>query len=152
MKQILIITLLFILQSIPSFGGSLNGKGLVCVNIIDPDNFVNSYVGFHFENEFMYEYYFNTDKDKVSLRNVQWDYKTDEKYIWWLSKMYGGYFPPDGHYHIDRKTLRLYMTVGKKLMFQCEVVDNKTEFDRRLNVTQNLLQSVYDGRMKDNKI
>ena len=35
MKKILLITLLFILQSIPSFGNSIDGKGIVCNSFRD---------------------------------------------------------------------------------------------------------------------
>ena len=50
-EKILLVTLIFILQSFPSFGGSLDGKGFICKEYERP-HFELPFEGFLFENKF----------------------------------------------------------------------------------------------------
>ena len=74
MKQILLITLIFILQSIPSFGSPLDGTNLICKDSTVRKNDVDIqylYVPIYFEEGQIHRGEYYTVKDKVYLlRNL----------------------------------------------------------------------------------
>ena len=68
-----LITLIFILQSIPSFGGSLDGTYLMCNNIegyYKIGNVMKFYVGISFENNKLRRTDYHIEKDEIFLNTT----------------------------------------------------------------------------------
>ena len=146
MKKILLITLIFILQSFPSFGNSIDGKGLVCNSFRD-----RSFdKGFFFEERTFGKDIFRVKqfqmgllKDKYRLEiSYYHDYKTTKDYIMWSGK----------YWTLDRESLLLYENNLTKPKYICEVYNSKDLWMGKLNSIKEKLQNDYDEEMKDNKI
>ena len=92
MKKILLITLIFILQTIPTFGNSLDGKGFICKEY-ERSYFELPFEGFLFEDNMLVHYQFIQLKNDVIIDKHNYDYKTDENSIHWKN------------HRLDRKSL-----------------------------------------------
>ena len=61
MKKLILITLILILQSFPSFG-SPNGKGLICECILCPEDMMEFGTYYEGKNPSVYGYWLENDK------------------------------------------------------------------------------------------
>jgi hypothetical protein len=113
MVKNILIAFTFILLPFPSYGGSLDGKGMICGNI----------VGYWFENSAIHIH--QISGHKISI--------TDDKYnevgtdiVEWGQTKAGNKNSVRYLTKLNRKTL----TVGK---LQCNLVRSKVEISKRLN-------------------
>ena len=137
MKKILLITLIFILQSIPSFGSSIEGKGLIC----EHPKF-EWYIGFFFEGGKVFTDRFDVSKDKYRITALPThEYETTKNLIYWDEKFW----------KLDRKKLELTISTDINKL-SCEVIEHLTAYENRLNYLLQKLQNEYDEETKDNKI
>ena len=135
MKKILLITLIFILQSISSFGSSIEGKGIVCLSELE-----KYHVGFFFEGGKVFYDYFEVSKDQYRIQEgIPSEYKTTKDTIYWNEE----------YWLLDRETLWLF---EGGLLYSCEVMEHLTAYENRLNYLIQKLQNEYDEETKDNKI
>ncbi len=150
MKKILLITLIFILQSIPSFGNSIDGKGLVCKQIELEGVKKDSYEGFLFGDETFREFSFDRSNDEVRLkRRTTTDYyHTNKDQIWWRNDTHIEY--------VDRKTLNLiqrFYSDGREIhTHRCMVYENRQLFMKELHRIRHFKQKIYNESLRDNKI
>ena len=150
MKKILLITLIFILQSFPSFGNSIDGKGLVCEHINKEDPYLkNHYLGLLFGDETMRMFLFKRSNDEVLLEDHRtFRYYTDKDQIYWINYKHKDY--------VDRKTLNLiqhsYSDDKKIHTHRCMVYENHYLFMKELHRIRKLKQRIYNESLRDNKI
>jgi hypothetical protein len=135
MRKLLLITIIFVLHSFPSFSNP-NGKGLVCKcdYVVDDktykrkkcDIIYNNEIGFYFENYFVDFFKFYVDPKKtVKLNSKKRRQLTEinDDFIKWT------------YFTLNRKTLSLresylgYDTVH----YICEVQSNKEKFLQKID-------------------
>ncbi len=142
MKKILLITLIFILQSIPSLGNSIEGKGVVCVSFYTE----NKYNGFFFEGGKVFYDYFEVSKDEYRImEGIQLEYETTKDTIYWN----------EGYWKLEREPFLfegLFLWEGSIDAYECEVMEHLTAYENRLNYLLQKLQNDYDEETKDNLI
>ena len=154
MKKLFIITLLFLVQSVPSFGNP-NGKGLVCKCIVCPPKYTNESSTYYlFEYNKVKEFRIFSFNEKSSIEEIDYErfYLSKDK-IQWLSFSYW-----NKEFNLNRKNLSLKIELSKndrkisEVIRECEVL-NKNDFQIKLNKSLSDLQKLIDKNLdKDNKI
>ena len=133
-EKILLITLILILQPIPSFGSSLDGKGIICKEY-ERSYFELPFEGFLFEDYRLVHYQFIQLKNDVIIDKHNYDYKTDENTIHWKN------------HRLDRKSLFVhrYKDTYKQYGFThlCEQ-HNTNEFMEIIHNIKKLKQKRYN--------
>ena len=133
-EKILLVTLIFILQSFPSFGGSLDGKGFICKEY-ERSHFELPFEGFLFEDNMLVHYQFIQSKNHVIIDKHNYDYKTDENSIHWKD------------HRLDRKSLFVhgYKDTYKQYKFThlCEQ-HNANDFMEKIYNIKKLKQKRYN--------
>ena len=155
MKKLLLITIILLLQSFPSFGNP-NGKGIICVDekfldTLDELNEIDTVPklrGFSFlDGNVTLNYLDKKNDDVVILKSPPIIFTTTTKKIEW-----GGV---DVRWELDRKNLKLKEISKTKLKFeyQCEV-NSKDDYTIRIEEFRDIVQQYYDEELKklDNKI
>jgi hypothetical protein len=163
----LLITILFILYTLPSFA-SVNGKGIVCQCIdckpdhLDPSSYMPnnkpSEIGFHFKTNKVAIYYITKVGDNIKVsENIQTTlrkkkrFSSDENEIKWTYKDSLNLYA----YSLDRKTLILSkMNILKNKVYNTRKCEPFSEIDffERMNELSENYQSIYDDKSNKNKI
>jgi len=145
MKKLLLITVIFILQSFPSLGDP-SGKGIICKCIETECTFKKS--GHYFLKNKVKVHYFKRKKDEIIIKFKENDYyRVTGSNIEW--KYYDS-----GNYSLDRKTLKLtidFPSFNKKFYSQCTLYKG-SHFNREIRKLRKYYQKKYDKKIKDNKI
>lgn len=162
MIKVLLITIIFLLQSFPSYGNP-NGKGIICkcvfCNLTHID--ISSYVpnrkpteiGFVFKNDTVSQYFISKINDDIKMiEKTNKDVKkkpkfyTDENEIKWTSGF---------NYILYRKTLELSKRIvgskGSVSERNCQVFQ-ESKFFKKMEELLIKYQNVYNQTIKDNKI
>ena len=167
MKKLLIITLILLIQSFPSFG-SVDGKGIVCkcldckLEHLDPSSYmpnnIPTEIGFHFKINKVAIYYISKIGDKIKLsENIQTTLRKKKRFfinedeIKWTYKDSLNIYA----YTLDRKTLILSQkNITKTEIYnlrKCEAF-SEIDFFKNMNKLSENYQTIYDNKPKKNKI
>ena len=153
MKKIILITLIFILQSIPSFGNSINGKGLICSveerKLSSKEKFqieINKeyLIGLFFDDGEVKEYRLRkSSDDQFEFYKFRYGmkYKTSQNWIYWDDFR--------GRFH--RKHLQLYRYGYETPTHRCNISNNFKDFNEDLLNNLVLFQIEYDEELKENR-
>ncbi len=167
MKKLFIITMIFLIQSFPSFG-SVDGKGIICkclncnLEHLDPSSYVYNKIpteiGFHFKINKVAIYYISKIGDSIKVNeNIQTTLRkkkrfvTNENEIKWTYKDSLNIYA----YTLDRKTLILRkMNIIKNKVFtsrECEAYLEIEFFENMIKLAKKY-QRLYNDKPKKNKI
>ena len=167
MKKLLIITLILLIHSFPSFS-SVDGKGIVCkcldckLEHIDPSSYmpnnIPTEIGFHFKINKVAIYYISKIGDNIKVsENLQATLRKkkrfylDQNEINWTYKDSINIYA----YVLDRKNLILSkMNITKTKTFNrrnCKAY-SEIEFFKNMNVLSEKYQTYYDKKLNKNKI
>ena len=142
MKKLLLITIILLLQSFPSFGSPI-GKGLICkcrVGKVDcPSEYTKWWSTFYFRKDNVKNNVYYYEKDKIKILSIDLKYRLSPKFI----KIYIDIKNPN--YILNRETLIL------SNKYECGVFD-KEETKKREGYVIDLLQKDYDKKKSKNKI
>ena len=147
MKKLLLITIILLLQSYPSFGNP-NGKGIIC-NFEKKTKDRKTYtLGFKFKDNKVEGSLIDKQNDEFFITNSEEiNFTTTEKKIEWGSIDY--------RFELDRKNLKLKSIEKTTILgyFQCEVNLEKIYLEKMIQL-KNQYQSKYNEQLKklDNKI
>ena len=167
MKKILIITIIFLLQSYKSFG-SVDSKGIICKCVecmpahLDPSSLIindkPSEVGFHFKINKVAIYYISKIGNKIKVsENIQTTLRKKKRFyinedeIKWTYKDSLNIYA----YTLDRKTLILSQKNITKTetynLRKCEAF-SEIDFFKNMDKLSQIYQNDYDNKPKRNKI
>ena len=167
MKKIILVIIIFLLQSIPSFA-SVDGKGIVCkcldckLDHIDPSSYIPNNkpteIGFHFKINKVAIYYISkigdnikvSENNQTSLRKKK-RFSTDENKIKWTYRDSLNIYA----YELDRKTLNLSkMNITKTETHNIRMCEALSEIDffKNMNQLSKMYQNSYNKKPKKNKI
>jgi hypothetical protein len=152
MKKLLLITIILLIQSFPSFGNP-NGKGILCVL---EDKELNEQ--FPKEHKNLLKFGFSFNNNKVTLSFV---YKKNDDFLIGSGKPIGFNTSSDKiewgntyeRWELDRKSLKL-KEIGKTKLkdeHQCEVYSQKIYLEK-IEEMRKTLQNLNSIKLKDNKI
>lgn len=146
MKKLLLITIILLLQSFPSFGNP-NGKGIICDFERERKDGYPFTVGFKFNDNKVEGSFIDQKNDEFYIERDTFSFFTTDKTIEWGSIDY--------RFELDRKTLIL-KSIEKTTIFgyfQCEVHSEKVYLEKMIQL-KNQYQSKYNEKLKklDNKI
>ena len=142
MKKLLLITIIFLLNSYSSYG-KIDGKGIWC-HIKNENIQPFHYWSYFFQNKEIIEYEFKQKNDRIILRGENLGkYKTTSDSIKWRWKSHSVI--------LDRKTLTVKYSGLDVKHENCEVY-NKKEWKNKKNQLLRYYQNRYDKKRKDNKI
>ena len=165
MKKLLLITIILLLQSFPSFGNP-NGKGLICKYIegefvlpipnlhmkIDKNGKkIPSEMGYFLNEDMVTPYFFrrnNDDIELIGLNSPQYTFTTTNKTVEWGDTLL--------RHILDRKTLLLKVIRKTKVVsnYKCEVTDGKEVFIIQMKKIRYIYRSEVKEKLKklENKI
>ena len=167
MKKIILVIVIFLLQSFPSFG-SVDGKGIICecldckLDHIGPSSYVSNNkpteIGFHFKINKVAIYYISkigddikvSENNQISLRKKK-RFSIDENKIKWTYKDSLNIHA----YELDRKTLNLSkMNIIKTETYNLRMCEAFSEIDffKNMNQLSEKFQNSYNNKPKKNKI
>ena len=167
MKNIILVIVIFLLQSYPSFG-SVDGKGIVCecldckLDHIDPSSYIPNNkateIGFHFKINKVAIYYISrigddikvSENNQTTLRKKK-RFSTDENKIKWTYRDSLNIYA----YELDRKNLNLSkMNITKTETHNVRICEAFSEIDffKNINQLSGKYQNSYNKKPKKNKI
>ena len=167
MKKIILVIIIFLLQSFPSLG-SVGGKGIVCkcldckLDHIDPSSYIPNNkpteIGFHFKINKVAIYYISrigndikvSENNQITLRKKK-RFSTDENKIKWTYRDSLNVYA----YELDRKTLNLSkMNITKTETYNLRICEAFSEIDffKNINQLSGKYQNSYNKKPKKNKI
>ena len=167
MKKIILVIIIFLLQSFPSLG-SVGGKGIVCkcldckLDHIDPSSYIPNNkpteIGFHFKINKVAIYYISkigddikvSENNQISLRKKK-RFSTDENKIKWTYRDSLNIYA----YELDRKNLNLSkMNITKTETHNLRICEAFSEIDffKNINQLSGKYQNSYNKKPKKNKI
>jgi hypothetical protein len=150
MKILLILIAVFMS---PLTFAQLEGKGLICIPTFDPPNLL-TLEAFLFESdayEIFYEYELRVIKDqvKVAFSDQSGTYYSTSGYIHWNTEISIFDNNIKARYQLNRRTLNLEKG---PVNFQCEIFEDKENFEIGISGMKEKAQAQYDEALKDNKI
>ncbi len=167
MKKIILVIIIFLLQSFPSLG-SVGGKGIVCkcldckLDHIDPSSYIPNNkpteIGFHFKINKVAIYYISrigndikvSENNQITLRKKK-RFSTDENKIKWTYRDSLNIYA----YELDRKNLNLSkMNITKTETYNLRICEAFSEIDffKNINQLSGKYQNSYNKKPKKNKI
>ena len=167
MKKIILVMIIFLLQSFPSLG-SVGGKGIVCkcldckLDHIDPSSYIPNNkpteIGFHFKINKVAIYYISrigndikvSENNQITLRKKK-RFSTDENKIKWTYRDSLNIYA----YELDRKNLNLSkMNITKTETHNLRICEAFSEIDffKNINQLSGKYQNSYNKKPKKNKI
>jgi hypothetical protein len=171
MKKLLLITIILLLQSFPSFGNNLEGKGLICkylnddVESIIPNQFIKidengkkipSVIGYFFNKGFVNPHFYMRENDNIELKKyekMKFNLITTNTKIEWEIIIIGFFM----NHILDRKTLSLRVInhlSGGRSNYECELIERKKVFITKMKKIREIYRNEIKGTLKklDNKI
>ena len=153
MKKILLITIILLFQSFPSYGNP-QGKGLICKCVNNCSlKLEQNYKSIYFykntsvsnNNFYLSNYRFKNDKVYETVSNGSFETDYDNIYL---------------HVEFNNKKTLEYKILRKELImihnlehikYKCEILNGKERI-KRLKLLKQLLQHEYNKKLIDNKI
>ena len=166
MKKLILITLILLLNSFPSFGDP-KGKGLICgwsdTELVKMDRNKKRVRGYYFDDKnSVQNLIFVEDNENLSISTSMSSFQPSVDYFIWLEENFiPNPFEIDNRNKVvvtqnvlERKTLKLFKIFNydtdnpKKISLYCKIVDGFDSYSKFIKYFENEIKPKYDIELK----
>ena len=166
MKKLILITLILLLHSFPSFGDP-KGKGLICgysdTELVKMDRNKKRVRGYYFDDKnSVQNLIFVEDNENLSISTSMSSFQPSVDYFIWLEENFiPNPFEIDNRNKVvvtqnvlERKTLKLFKIFNydtanpKKISLYCKIVDGFDSYSKFIKYFENEIKPKYDIELK----